>query len=370
LFAFRPPCGWFLLPYNSAQPNHGFAAAPCPAVGWIAVHLAFQSDKQISAASRPPQWQLFGTGGQWHQTVTTMSQVYPVILFYKFTPVADPDGLRDSQRGLCQELGLKGRILIADEGINGTLAGEATAIDHYIAALRSDPRFADIEMKTSPGDERTFPKLVVKSRPEIVTLNYPEPLGSEQHNRLTPAQWKRRMEEDGEAVLVDVRNRYEYEAGRFEGAVKCDIAHFRDLPAYLEKLEDYKDKTVMMYCTGGIRCEKASALFRRHGFQYVVQLHGGIMSYQKEFGNDHWQGECFVFDQRMTVRESEGFVPVGRCAHSGRESCRFVNCHYTPCHQLFILAESAEREDPDFRYCPECLAAGRPSRQPAKQPCE
>jgi UPF0176 protein len=113
-----------------------------------------------------------------------------------------------------------------------------------------------------------------------------------------------------------------------------------------------------MYCTGGIRCEKASSLFKREGFTSVFQLHGGIAAYQEQFGNEHWQGECFVFDQRMTTRVEEGLIQIGQCAHSGRMTSRFVNCLHDPCHKLFILSAEAEAENPNHRLCPECLAAG------------
>ncbi|CAN5668642.1 rhodanese-related sulfurtransferase [soil metagenome] len=284
--------------------------------------------------------------------------VWPVLLFYKYVPIADPHAFAAAQRKLCVSLGLKGRLLIATEGINGTLAGPTEAINHYVSAFHSHSRFADVEMKVSAGDENTFPKLVVKVRSEIVTLGAGE-LTPERHNQLTPAEWKRMMEEDADVVLLDVRNRFESDAGRFEGAVVCEIENFRDLPAYVEKLEPLKEKKVLMYCTGGIRCEKASALLRSRGFADVFQLHGGIVKYQEQFGNEHWQGECFVFDQRMTVRVEEELVQIGRCAHTGRTTSRFVNCLHDPCHKLFILSEEAEQENADYGFCPECLAAGR-----------
>jgi UPF0176 protein len=166
------------------------------------------------------------------------------------------------------------------------------------------------------------------------------------------------LENDPNVVLVDVRNRYESAAGRFENAVLCDIENFRDLPNYLPRLENLKKRKVLMYCTGGIRCEKASALLRKNGFHDVHQLHGGILTYQQQFGNEHWLGECFVFDQRMTVKVEENLVPAGRCAHTGRSTARFVNCRHDPCHALFLLAEEAEQENPNYRWCPQCLAAG------------
>lgn len=287
----------------------------------------------------------------------SMSHDFPVILFYKYVDVADPKAFAVEQRALCAALDLKGRILIAGEGINGTLAGPAGAIDSYIAALREDARFADIEVKMSAGNAATFPRLVVKVRPEIVALRAGR-IRPDRDNRLSPADWKQMMEENPDAVAVDVRNRFESTAGKFEDAVTCDIGHFRELPDYVSRLEHLKEKTVLMYCTGGIRCEKASALFRARGFKRVFQLHGGIVSYQEKFGNEHWQGECFVFDQRMTIKVEKDLVPIGRCAHTDRLTSRFVNCLHDPCHELFLLAEESERENRDFLLCPECHRSG------------
>lgn len=282
---------------------------------------------------------------------------WSVILFYKYVPIAEPEVFAAAQRTLCSSLGLKGRVLIAAEGINGTLAGPVEAINEFVRQLHGDARFADVAIKVSHGDSGTFPKLVVKVRSEIVTLGA-GPIAPEQDNQLSPAEWKQMMEDDPEAVVLDIRNRFESDAGRFEGAVVCEIENFRDLPAYVDRLEPLKEKKVLMYCTGGIRCEKASALLRSRGFKDVFQLHGGIVTYQEQFGNEHWQGECFVFDQRMTVRVDEGLVQIGRCAHTDRPTSRFVNCLHDPCHKLFILSEEAERANPDYRLCPECLAAG------------
>jgi UPF0176 protein len=282
---------------------------------------------------------------------------YPVILFYKYVEILDAGLFAGSQRALCESLGLKGRVLIASEGINGTLAGPASNVDRYVAVLKTDPRFSDVEIKFSRGDAGTFPKLVVKVRREIVTLNAGA-IPPDKENHLSPRAWKQLMEENQDVVLLDIRNRFESAAGKFENAVTCEIEHFRELPEYIDRLEELREKTVLMYCTGGIRCEKASTLLKRKGFNRVFQLHGGIAAYQEEFGNEHWQGECFVFDQRMTVRVDEGLVQIGRCAHTGRATSRFVNCLHDPCHKLFILSDEAEAENQDHRLCPECLEAG------------
>jgi UPF0176 protein len=286
-----------------------------------------------------------------------MNEAYPVILFYKYVPIRNAEILAAEQRALCAALELKGRILIASEGINGTLAGPVEGVNRYVATLKADARFSDIEIKTSAGSAGTFPKLVIKVRSEIVTLNAGA-ITPDKDNQLSPTEWKRMMEENPDAVPLDIRNRFESDAGKFENAVVCDIEHFRELPQYVDRLQSLKDKTVLMYCTGGIRCEKASALFRNKGFKNVFQLHGGIAAYQEQFGNEHWQGECFVFDQRMTVRVEEGLVQIGRCAHSGRATSRFVNCLHDPCHKLFLLSAEAESENRDHLLCPECLAAG------------
>ena len=298
-----------------------------------------------------------------------MTETFPVILFYKYVEIAEPAAFATAQREICVELGLKGRVLIAAEGINGTLAGPRSAIDRYMKALSRDARFSDITFKFSAGDAGTFPKLVVKVRKEIVTLNAGD-LTPDRDNQLSPAAWKEKMENDSNAVVLDVRNRYESDAGRFENAIVCDIEHFRELPGYVEQLEPLKEKHLLIYCTGGVRCEKASALLRQRGFKHISQLEGGIVSYQEAFGNENWLGECFVFDQRMTVRVEQGLRQVGRCAHTGEATSRFVNCLHDPCHKLFLVSETAEQANPDFRLCPECLATGLTSetaefRQPA-----
>jgi UPF0176 protein len=248
--------------------------------------------------------------------------------------------------------------LIASEGVNGTLAGPRDGIEAYVAALRADERFSDIEIKTSGGDEHTFPKLVVKLRPEIVTLGAGIPLVPETGNHLSPEEWKRTIEQEPDVVVLDVRNRYESQLGKFENATTCEIEHFRELPAYVDRLSELKDRKVLIYCTGGIRCEKASALLRSKGFSNIFQLHGGIVSYQEKFGNEHWLGECFVFDQRMAVPVNANLVPIGTCAHTGRTTNRFVNCLHDPCHTLFLLAPETEEENGETRLCPKCLQAG------------
>ena len=282
-----------------------------------------------------------------------------VLLFYKYVRIDDPVVLRDEQRLLCASLDLKGRIIVAAEGINGTVAGTLEAAAKYQGVILSDPRFAGMEFKISSGSSETFPRLSIKARKEIVTLGLVEDVDAHQGGEhLTPDQWKRMIESDPEVVLFDARNRYESDVGRFKGAIAPEIENFRELPAALPQYQQLKDKKVLMYCTGGIRCEKASALLRREGFQHVYQLHGGILNYLREFNGDHWEGECFVFDQRMTDPAARPADLVGRCAHTGRPTDHFINCLHDPCHRLLLVDESAVRENPNYQLCPACLAAG------------
>jgi len=262
---------------------------------------------------------------------------------------------------LCQRLGLRGRVLVGSEGINGTLAGPQGSTDAYQAALRAYPEFRDVVFKASSAEKSPFPRLEVKVRPEIVTLGAGQALDPNAQGapHLPPAEFKRMIEEE-DVVLFDVRNRYESEVGRFKGAITPAIENFRELPQALSQYEELKDKTVLMYCTGGIRCEKASALFRQAGFKRVFQLEGGIVTYGEQVGSEHWEGDCFVFDERMMIPigDSAAKPPVGRCAHTAVPTRNVINCLHDPCHRIFLAAEEAIAANPDLRLCPSCIQAG------------
>ena len=197
-----------------------------------------------------------------------------VLLYYHFTSIEDPKALASEQRYLCQKLALKGRILIATEGINGTLGGSAASARAYQETMSEHPLFKGMEFKISEYATNPFGKLSVKARKEIVTLGVDGPLdirrGGGEH--LSPAQWRQMIEEDPDVVLFDTRNRYESDIGQFKGAVCPDTENFRDLPEKISEYGHLKDKKWLMYCTGGIRCEKASVLFKEAGFQHVFQL--------------------------------------------------------------------------------------------------
>ena len=227
---------------------------------------------------------------------------------YKFVSLADREDLRGVLLARCQELGLLGTILLAPEGINIFLAGSRAAIDAIVAYLRVDSRFADLEPKESLSAEPPFRKMRVRLKKEIITMKHPlirpEVARAPSVGATTLKQWlDRGHDDDGRpVVMLDTRNDYEVAAGTFDDAVDYDIGVFSDFPLRLsERLADYAGKTVVSFCTGGIRCEKAAIHMRAAGVEHVYQLEGGILKYFEEVGGAHYQGDCFVFDGRETL---------------------------------------------------------------------
>ena len=260
-----------------------------------------------------------------------------VLLYYKYVAVAEPEAEHQAQRTLCAELGLLGRILIGDEGINGTVAGPKEATDAYIAAMNTHQLFSGIDYKVDTTDTNPFPRLRIKVRPEIVSLGVAvDPAMSAP--KLTPAEFHAKLS-DPNVVVFDARNNYESAIGRFEGAVTPDVKLFKDLPAALGQYEDLKDKTVLTYCTGGIRCEKASALMRQRGFKDVYQLDGGIIKYAQEFPDGQYKGDCFVFDDRMAMSFKENPELLGVCIGCDSPTNDYYNCALPPCNALILVCE-------------------------------
>ena len=273
---------------------------------------------------------------------------YQVLLYYKYTHIAEPETYRTEQLALCQRLNLLGRIIVATEGINGTVSGTIEETQAYIEALRSDARTADIGIKIDAADGHCFPKLSIKVRDEIVSLN----LGSDDVNpnevtgtRLSPAEFKAAMEND-DVIVLDGRNDYESALGRFRGALCPEVGNFREFPDWIRThLKDAKDKKILTYCTGGIRCEKLSGFLIQEGFKDVSQLEGGIVTYGKDetVRGDGFEGQCYVFDQRIGVDVAEGVAPVSVCLRCHQPSTRYVNCGFPPCNdQVFLCRECQE----------------------------
>lgn len=256
------------------------------------------------------------------------SNAYTILLFYKFTDIVDPEALRLSQRELCEKLGLKGRILLAEEGINATLEGTRKATEEYKKALHADPRFADVVFKESAGTGNAFPKLVVKVRKEIVTLGAGRfDVKNETAKELTAEEFDSWYEKNEDFVVLDLRNDYEVQSGYFDKTINPKLENFRDLPEKLSQLEHLKDKKVVSVCTGGIRCEKATCLLNRAGFKELYQLKDGIHTYMQKYPGKNFKGTLFVFDNRMTtdVVETPNKNVVGHCAFCEIATENYVN---------------------------------------------
>ena len=229
-----------------------------------------------------------------------------VAAFYKFVKLPDYAELRSPLLELCLAQGIRGTILLAAEGINGTIAGTRQGIDAVLTGLRSDDRFADLEQKESIADEMPFDRLKVRLKREIVTLGIPEVDPTEQVGRYVEPQDWNELITNPEVTLVDTRNQYEVNIGTFQGAKNPGTATFRQFPQYVEQqLDPAQHKKVALFCTGGIRCEKATAYLLAQGFEEVYHLKGGILKYLEEVPPEKslWQGECFVFDQRVAVQQ-------------------------------------------------------------------
>ncbi|MGK0184660.1 MAG: UPF0176 protein [Verrucomicrobiales bacterium] len=290
-----------------------------------------------------------------------------VLLYYLYSPIPDPEAFAAAHRELCIRLELRGRILIAAEGINGTVSGLSAATEEYMRVMHEDPLMQGIEFKVDPAAEHVFPKLSIKVRDEVVTLGLLQADSDIDPNeitgkRLTPEEWKAAIEE-GDAIVLDGRNNYESNLGHFRDAVCPDVDNFRDFPQWIrDNMADLKDRKILTYCTGGIRCEKLSGFLLREGFQNVSQLHGGIINYGKDESarGEHFEGQCYVFDQRIgvDVNRSDDRTIVSQCVNCDGPVERYVNCRNTACNAQFFICESCEQEH--GRFCKtECATSGR-----------
>ena len=256
------------------------------------------------------------------------TESYNVILFYKFVAIEDPSKFRDEQKKLCDSLNLKGRMLIAEEGINATFEGRTDDIENYKNKLRENKLFEDIVFKDSAGTGKAFSWLEVKVREEIVTLGRGKfDIKNETAKEITAEELEALYEKDEDFVVLDLRNDFEINAGYFEKTIDPGLRNFRDLPEKLPTLEHLKDKKVIAVCTGGIRCEKATCLLQKEGFKDLYQLKDGIHTYMQKYPGRRFKGSLFVFDNRLTtpIVDTPGREIVGKCYYCGRLSEDFYN---------------------------------------------
>lgn len=277
-----------------------------------------------------------------------MAEKTKILLYYKYVSLPDVERVRLEQKLLCQRLDLKGRLLLSEEGINGTLAGSPENIDAYMEETMKIPEFADLEWKISWADEQVFPKLRVVIRDEIVTLGVKK-TGQDvsianKADYIQPSELRELYESGEDFIIIDARNEYEARVGKFANAVIPPIRNFRDFPEFVKsELADAKDKTIVTYCTGGVRCEKASAYMREQGFQNVRQLHGGIHEYGEQAGGKYFEGEMFVFDKRLHIPvNTENPTVIAQCAYCEVPVTRYMDCAEHSCGGLIVCCVSCQ----------------------------
>ncbi|MBX7232078.1 MAG: hypothetical protein K1X29_08330 [Bdellovibrionales bacterium] len=289
------------------------------------------------------------------ELASTSDLTYFVLNFYHFTPIANTRHLHSELQSVGLENHLTGLIILAEEGINGTIAAftfdSRNAVENW---LKKNLQIPESSFKYSESKKALFPNYKVKIRKEIVTLNTPELIPAPQDpSYLTPEQWKAWIEGENKFNLVDARNSYEYKIGAFKGAQDCGTRHFTEFPeAVEEKLQIEKETPLLIYCTGGIRCEKATLELRRRGYREVYQLHGGILKYLEQYPNDQFEGECFVFDERVSLKQD--LTPSSRfgfCPHCGDPAETLISCERceTPmrichnCHGLPVFSKTCSK---------------------------
>lgn len=282
------------------------------------------------------------------------TNAYRVLLYYKYVPIEDPVTFAQEHLAACKELGLKGRILVSDEGINGTCSGTIEQTDAYMNMMKADERFADMVFKIDEAEGHAFKKMHVRPKKEIVYLGLADDINPNEltGQYLSPKEFFEQMQAE-DTVVIDARNDYEFDLGHFRGAIRPEIRNFRDLPDWMiENKELFEGKKVLTYCTGGIRCEKFSGWLVREGFEGVGQLHGGIATYAKdpEVRGQLWDGQMYVFDERIAVPINQvEHVVVGKDIFTGEPCERYVNCANPDCNDKILCSE--ENEHKYLRSC-------------------
>lgn len=286
-------------------------------------------------------------------------ELQKIILYYGFAPIADPEAVRLWQTTLCDSLGLKGRILISKHGINGTLGGDMSALKSYVKQTKQYPGFKKIDFKWSDGTGNDFPRLSVKVRDELVTFGLPSEVRVDESGvvgggtHLAPEEVHQLVEARGdEVVFFDGRNAYEAKIGKFKNAVVPNVNTTKDFIAELEsgRFDALKERPIVTYCTGGIRCEVLSAVMKKRGFKEVYQIAGGIVRYGETFGDQGlWEGSLYTFDGRMAVNFSDQAKVIGKCDVCSSPTNKFHNCANQNCHQLYLLCDECAASTDNLR---------------------
>ena len=283
-----------------------------------------------------------------------------VILYYCFTPISDPTAMRFWQQTLCETLGLKGRIIISKQGINGTLGGDMDDLKKYVHKTKLYPGFKKTEFKWSGGTGNDFPRLQIRVRDELVAFGDPNIIEVDENGvvgggvHLRPEEVDALVAERGDDVIFfDGRNAFEAKIGKFTNAIVPNTESSRDFVEEIEsgKYDHIKDKPVITYCTGGIRCEILSSVMKKRGFKEVYQIKGGIVRYGKKYGDDSlWEGSLFTFDDRLAIDFSPKAKVIGECDSCKAPTKQFYNCRTATCHELVLLCDECAKET-DNKTC-------------------
>ncbi|GCE24394.1 oxygen-dependent tRNA uridine(34) hydroxylase TrhO [Dictyobacter kobayashii] len=283
---------------------------------------------------------------------------YQILLYYKYIEVPDPQAVKLWQKTLCQLLGLKGRIIVAHEGINGTVEGTVAATRQYMRAMKEYPAFKEITYKISEGTGNALPILSVKVRNDIISdsvadwdVNPTQQTGK----YLTADELHAWYESGKKFYLVDMRNDYEHKSGHFENAILPAMENFRDLPKVLPELQKLTDAPMVTVCTGGVRCEKATGFLLKNGMQDVYQLQDGIVTYMEKYPNQHFKGKLYVFDNRILMgfhTDQPEHEVIGHCVVCQQPSEHYVNCTNDDCHRHLICCEDCLANYTTFT-CPQ-----------------
>ena len=254
--------------------------------------------------------------------------------FYKYVRIANPSNFRKRHQEYCDRLGIKGKVLVAEEGINGSVSGTEQQISRYKKHLHANKLFRNVVFKDTAASSHPYKRMVVRVRAEIVTFGKNTDLRMS-GRRITPRTLNSWIKK-GDVVLVDVRNNYESRIGKFAGAVTLDMDTFREFPGSIRRLKKYRTARIVTYCTGGIRCEKASALLKENGFESIYQLQDGILNYAAKYPDSHFNGRCFVFDFRLSVPTGTADKKLSKCELCHVPSYEYLNCSSNSCDRLFI----------------------------------
>ncbi len=273
--------------------------------------------------------------------------MYHVLLYYHYTHIEDPNSFKEEHRALCQSLNLLGRIYITHEGINGTVSGLIEDTQAYMDIMQKHDLFKGIVFKIDESEGHVFKKLKLKIKNELVNFSLEDDVNPLEitGDYLEPSEFYERLQ-DPQTIVIDARNTYEYDLGHFKGAIRPNIETFRELPQWIrEHKDEFKDKKIITYCTGGVRCEKFSGWLKREGFDDVAQLHGGIVTYGKDpiAQGQLWDGLCYVFDERISVPINQvEHVIVGKDYFTGEPCERYINCANPDCNKQIICSLESE----------------------------